>query len=396
MSTLRERILTKVKDRREKILKGGINCIPLPFPRFRKDFPGVEQERIYLISGGTKSAKSMITNYIFVINTIMYCLHHPEQFRLKILYFPLEESQEAITLKIMSFFLSYISNGTINISPTDLLSTNEKNPLPQDVIDLMEGEKFKELMNLFESTVTFFEEDNRIGIYKTIDSYVKARGTIHNKPMHRVIRDDFGNIVGEEDYEGFDYFVPNDPDEYIICIIDHLSLLTPTRGEDLRLAISNFAKDCVKLRDRYKITFACVQQQNIESTGLEAVKADRLWPTVAGLADCKDMGKAANMMLGIVNPYYFEKPEFKGYDITILKGCGRFLQVAINRNGVSNGVCSLLFRGETSSFTEMPKANDPEIKKVYELVKSWDKPKTNFMLFNKNSRKKFGKKKRKY
>lgn len=50
---LRERIINNLKERREKVLNGGINCIPSPFLRFREDFPGVEQGKIYLISGGT-------------------------------------------------------------------------------------------------------------------------------------------------------------------------------------------------------------------------------------------------------------------------------------------------------------------------------------------------------
>lgn len=394
MSTLRTRLYEKIDSRREKILKGGINCIPLPFPRFRKDWPGIEQEKIYLISGGTKSAKSMITNYLFVINTIMYCYHHPGQIKANILYFPLEESQEEITLKIMAFFLYYISGGKIIISPLDIMSTNEKKPLPEHIREAMNTPEFSALMDLFESMVTFYEEDNRIGIKKTLDSYVKAKGTIHTKPMHRVNRDEFGNIVSEEDYEGFDYYVPNDPDEYTICIIDHLSLLTPIRGEDLRLTLSNFAKDCVLLRKRFRMIFACVQQQNIESTGLEAVKADRLQPTVAGLADCKDFGKAANMMLGILNPYYFEKRDYLKYDITKLKGAARFLQIAINRNGVSGGICPLLFIGETCTFKELPKPDDTEeMKKVYDYVNDYENGTFSFMIFNNLSHKKLGEKK---
>jgi hypothetical protein len=48
---LRERVLKSLEDRREKVLKGDINCIPLPFPRFREEFPGIEQGKYYLLSG---------------------------------------------------------------------------------------------------------------------------------------------------------------------------------------------------------------------------------------------------------------------------------------------------------------------------------------------------------
>ena len=48
-----ERVLQNLKERREKILKGEVNCIPSPFTRFRSEFAGIEQGRYYLLSGIT-------------------------------------------------------------------------------------------------------------------------------------------------------------------------------------------------------------------------------------------------------------------------------------------------------------------------------------------------------
>lgn len=50
-----DRVLTNLEERRQRILDGGINCIPSPFKNFRRDFPGIEQAKYYLISGGSKS-----------------------------------------------------------------------------------------------------------------------------------------------------------------------------------------------------------------------------------------------------------------------------------------------------------------------------------------------------
>ena len=46
-----ERVLQNLRERREKILKGEVNCIPSPFSRFRSEFAGIEQGRYYLLSG---------------------------------------------------------------------------------------------------------------------------------------------------------------------------------------------------------------------------------------------------------------------------------------------------------------------------------------------------------
>ena len=70
--SLRERVIAGLEERRERILNGDINCIPLPFKRFQSELPGIEQGKYYLISGATKASKTQLTNYIFMYNTILY------------------------------------------------------------------------------------------------------------------------------------------------------------------------------------------------------------------------------------------------------------------------------------------------------------------------------------
>lgn len=55
-----DRIISNLEERREKILRGEVNCIPSSFTRFRDDFVGVEQGKYYLISAGTKAGSTLI------------------------------------------------------------------------------------------------------------------------------------------------------------------------------------------------------------------------------------------------------------------------------------------------------------------------------------------------
>ena len=48
MENLIERTIKHIKARREKVLNGGVNCIPSPLKRFRGDFVGIEQKKYYL------------------------------------------------------------------------------------------------------------------------------------------------------------------------------------------------------------------------------------------------------------------------------------------------------------------------------------------------------------
>ena len=133
--SLIDRVLNTLETRRENILKGNINCIPSPFNRLSNSFPGIERDKYYLISGATKSAKTQITNYLFVYTPIMYAFKNREQVNVKIFYFPLEETPENITLRFMSYLLYTLSKGAIRISPIDLKSTKADNIVNEKILD---------------------------------------------------------------------------------------------------------------------------------------------------------------------------------------------------------------------------------------------------------------------
>ena len=60
--SLIDRVLNTLEDRRKRVLEGDINCIPSPFRRLSNSFLGIEQEKYYLISGSTKTAKTQVNN----------------------------------------------------------------------------------------------------------------------------------------------------------------------------------------------------------------------------------------------------------------------------------------------------------------------------------------------
>ena len=139
MGDLTQRIINTLVERRDKVLSGGVNCIPLPFKRFRNEWPGIEQGRYYLVSGATKSAKTQLSNFLFVYNTVMWTYKNPGIVTPKIFYFPLEETPENITLRFMAFIINYLTQGREVVSPTDLKSTDERRPLTEEVLAVMKS-----------------------------------------------------------------------------------------------------------------------------------------------------------------------------------------------------------------------------------------------------------------
>ena len=53
MANLFGRVLEGLKERRDRILSGKINCIPWGLPRFEEESPGIEQGNYYLVTANS-------------------------------------------------------------------------------------------------------------------------------------------------------------------------------------------------------------------------------------------------------------------------------------------------------------------------------------------------------
>ena len=367
-----DRIIENLRERRERVLKGDINCIPFTFNRFSNDLPGIERGKYYLVSGNTKAGKTQITNYMFLYTPLLYAYKNPDKVRVKIFYFPLEETPEAITLRFMSYLLFTLSGK--RVAPIDLKSTNSNKVLPEEILELLNSEEYQNILNFYEDNVIFLNERNPTGIWKTMVKYAESTGTIHKKTVN-ITNKETGLV---EQREVFDYYEPNDSNEYVICLTDHVSLLENERGFDLRQTIIKFSEYMMIIRNKYHYIPVVVQQQSTETSNLEAFKNNKIRPTMAGLSDCKYTGKDCTVMLGITSPYTHELPEYLGYDITKLRGNARFLEIVLNREGESNGIVGLYFDGATNYFSELPLPKDnEELRKVYSYIENTIRKRSN-------------------
>lgn len=363
--SLTQRVLLNLKERREKILAGGINCIPSPFKSFRRDFPGIEQGKYYLVSGASKAGKTQIASYIFLYTPILYAYNNPNQVRIQIFYFPLEETPEKITMRFMCYLLYTLSGGKIRVSTLQLGSIDKDNILDEGILDVLNSLEYRSILSFFEEHVHFITERNPTACWKTVNRYAVEAGTIHKKTIE--IENKETGVKQER--EVFDYYEPKDPDEYVEIIWDHASLTDPERNMNKKECIDKLSEYFMTFRNNYNYIPILLQQQNIETIGLDAFKANRIEPSLAGLEDSKRPGKDATLMLGITNPCSFQLPEYHHYNIAKLKGYARFLTIPLNREGESNGMLALYFDGATNFFTPLPNYNNiQELNKVYKLV----------------------------
>lgn len=385
--SLIERTIEGLKKRRNRILNGNLNCIPSPFERFKDDFIGIEQACYITVTSFTKGGKSQFTSYTFIYKPLMYCYNAKSDIKMKILYFPLEETPERITQRFMSWLLYDKTNGRIRVSPKDLRSTT--GACPQEALDMLETQEFKDILAYFEEHIIFpAEAPNPTGIYKYCKQYAEEHGKVTYRKGKR--RGELGEI---EEVDVFESYEQDDPNEYRLVVIDTINLIDTERGMTLKQSMDKMSEYLAKyLRNRYNYSPIVIQQQTFEQEGNEAFKLGKMRPSVAGLGDSKYTSRDSNIVLGLFSPMRFGLTEYMGYNIGKFRDHIRFLEVCVNRDGEMGGISPLFFDGAVCDFRELPLPNEgAEIDKYYKYIQALGKKaNTLFMMLSNRRKKKTG------
>lgn len=272
--------------------------------------------------------------------------------------------------KMLSAFsnILYVKEG-IRISPQDLKSTSSKKMLSQEYLDIIS--KYEEYFQKIEDVVEFIDDIRHpTGINNFVKDYALSNGTQYRKNI------EFKNNQGEviKTVEADDYYVPNDPDEYVIVLIDHISLIATEKenGRQLTLheSITKLSSTyLVSMRNKYGYIPVVIQQQAASQESLENAKANRLKPTLDGLGDSKLTQRDANVVISLFSPFRHEISKYMGYDITKFKDHIRFLEVLASREGGAGIISPLYFDGAVNFFKELPLPDNTKgLEQVYNFM----------------------------
>jgi hypothetical protein len=308
--------------------------------------------------------KTQIADSLFVLNPIRQVIDNDLNIKLKIFYFTLEMSKEQKMLAAFSNIL-YLKEG-VRIAPKDLRSTKADKILSEENLALVA--KYQEYFQKMEEIIEFIDDiRNPFGIYKFMRDYANDNGTQHKKVIHSK-----GRVI-----EIDDYYEPNDPEEYVMIVIDHVGLISPDSENGVKMGLYNsivkLSSDyLIRLRNKFGYIPVVIQQQASAQESLDNFKAKKLKPSLDGLGDCKLTQRDADVILGLFSPFRHEIRDYMDYDITFFKDNIRFLEIIGGREGGAGTVCPLYFDGAVNYFKELPKPDDTEqLKPVYNYIKNF-------------------------
>lgn len=373
------KVFKELVERKERAEEGKYNCIPFPFPRFRQLMPGVERGRYLVVTAGQKIGKSKYTDFMFVYELLFFAAENPN-FNFKVLYFTLEMSPEAKYIEFLSHLLFRLDNKIV--SPTQLRSTDSRYPIPDEILNLLNSERYQKYIKLFEESVEFYEVSNPTGINKICREYAEKHGTFNHIPYVTV-----NEVTGQEEtklrLDPSNPYTQDNPEEYRIVIVDNAANLTSEKGMNKMETIDKLSKYFIILRNQLKYVLVLIQHQALSKEGLESFKMDQMKPSSDGLADCKTTSRDCDMLIGIYSPFKFGKDKYEGYDIKRLKNYSRFMEIIEDRNyGANNNICPLFFNGASSTWSELPKVDDtPAMNAVYDYIDRIEKKKRDKIFF---------------
>ena len=358
------------KLRRERVIEGKYNCLPFPFPRFRKIYPGVERGKYLILTANQKIGKSKLADYLFIYEPLFYMLEHPE-LKVKVLYFSLEMGAKEKYNEFLCHLLFRLDN--IHIDTRRLRSVDV--PCDPYIFELLESERYQKYIKAFDEMVLFDDTiKNPTGINKKCRDYAMEHGHM-NYTTVQIPNDVTGEMEDRQVIDPINPYTQDDEDEYRIIIMDNAANLTVEKGcKDQRETIEKMSKYNITLRKQLNYIVVFIQHQAQSQEGIENLKLDRVHPTTDGLGDCKTTSRDANCVIGLYSPYKFKKKEHNNYDISKLLGYCRFLEILEDRDYGANGhECPLFFDGATSTFKELPKSTETEkLNKYYQLIQRWE------------------------
>lgn len=298
---------------------------------------GIQRGWMTLYGGDSGSGKSSLCLYTTVFKPFQEYLKN-ENLNIHWLLFSFEMSAEVVFAKLLSTYL-YEEYGRI-ISYDQILSLKES--LSDEDFDLINTAK-SWLIKLEHRCTIIDKPTNSDGLYAICKEWAKKFGEFKQVDNHK------------------ENYIPEDSEQYLITIIDHIKLLSVPSGSTPKQEIDKACDYLIYFRNKCNFCVNIVQQLNrnfksmsrrIESGGAyNGIQLD-------DFSDSSGPVQASEIVLAIFYPFREKLPKYEGYDVRILKDRLRILTILKNRFGLADKCLGVGFYGENSIWKELPKPSD--------------------------------------
>ena len=331
----------QLKQEVQNGLDGRNSGIPMGFNRLNR-YIGIRKSMYFLVGGLTGSGKTSFIDDAFVLNPYdWYITQKDPGVKLRVIYRSMERSRTYKLAKWVSRKI-FLDTGTI-IPVSKLLGWTEKMTKDEHDIFLM----YEDYMGNMGEVITIIDgPENPVGIAKELKAHALQNGRIEQV-------DEYNKI-----------YVPNNPSEITIVVIDHIGLLKTTKDQTTKkAAIDKMSDELRYARDFYGYTPVAVSQFNRDISNPIRIKNGDVEPQLEDFADSSQTQNDADVVLALFDPLRYKVDDPSGYSINKLKdqyGAKYFRSLRLIKNsyGSDDIRVGLGFLGDVGMFKELPRVKD--------------------------------------
>lgn len=324
-------------------LEGKNNGLSMGFNRLNK-YIGIRKRIMTLVFGASGSGKTAYVHSAYILNPYDHYKKTKEKsgIKFKVILFSMERSKVYILAKWLSRKIFIDTGNLIPIQKMlgwwDIKLTKEEHKLILDfewyikelleVVDIIEGAQ------------------NPTGIYKYVKNYAEQNGKFEQK-------DEFTKV-----------YIPNNPNEIVIVIEDHLGLTKVEKGmSSKKEAIDKVSEYNQWFRDVLGYSPIPVSQLTRNLSNPAFQKMDSFEPTIDDIKESGRPGEDSDVVISIFDPSRFKTNDVS-YNaqkfIDTSNGANYFRSIKILKNtyGEDSIRCGMGFQGATGIFKELPKSKE--------------------------------------
>lgn len=331
----------------KKGLVGGNKGLPTGIPKLNKAINGLSKGVIIGVAGASKSGKSTIVDSSFLISPYIEMIEKGN-IDIEWFYWSLEMSKLDIRFKTIAHFFyrdyqistitlpegdTYKGSPVIPISASYLLGRLETdNDVPIKVseehqvifkeivekrINPMFGKYDNKGKKISKGKVTLIEDTiNPTGMFHYLMDYAKQNGKFIYEEYYVI-----NNLTSDrEKKKRISGYEPNNPDKYVIVIIDHLRALKREKNYTMKQNVDKILEYFVFLRNLCKFSIIPIIHLNRNISDIQRIKFNNeyLYPTDSDVKETGNMAEVVDFLLTVFDAgdeQYNIKKHF-GMDIT--------------------------------------------------------------------------------
>lgn len=307
MSLFKKRLAYYRKIKQEKE-DGKFHFIPFKpyFPKFSKYLHGIYPSSYVLLSAFSGMGKSKFARYAFCRLPLHFASKN-KGVKVTVIINALEETKEEVIDHLIN---SSASNKGINTNWATLRGFSN------DVVNDEQLDKLDEIdFSMYEENLHVIDESNTFGIYKYVRNYMNTIGTFYDfddKP----IEGEFKKNQSWARYEA------DDPNHFVILIIDHLSLISTNTGKTHYQTLKDFSANDIRRKMSLKMGLCCVVvQQHYATSGKKQFTSsgkpiiEALIPTPDHLGDMRNSHRAATVHIALFDPQIYGIDDMYGWQV---------------------------------------------------------------------------------